>query len=144
MIILDDLLVNLKIISKIPENGRLKLSKNGNVEIQEKHNLQFIQRYINGDSRKKTIENISYIVDSSIDKCNDILNSKYLENNNHSNYVKYNDILNVFHDTFKKCIFGLHNLKITYNTDVTSISKIDILIFKIQIFIKSLDDYFKK
>lgn len=153
MAVIDNLLLNLKIISKIPENGRLKRSELNIMALEEPiTRVTWIKRYLNGDSRSRTILDITNVIDHVIDKCNDILNSKYfvdhgkfnmnssfIDNKIESEYIKQYELLEEIYKELKESIKGLINLKITYYSDDTIISKIDILLSKINYYIIDLE-----
>lgn len=151
MKISDFILLNLKIISKIPENGRIKRTESGVLAIDDSTSFVWLRRFIYGDSRKKAIKDINDIIDSSIDKCSDILNSKYFENDTHDvrdsfilkklddEYTKQYDLLNTIYTDLNDSIKGLINLRTTYHDDIISISKLDIIISKIKNQLVELD-----
>jgi len=144
------LLQNLKIIGKINEGGRIRIT-NGILEID---NTNWIFRFINGDSRTTTISEIKDIISIAIDKCKDIVNSKYFDeyyNNNNeekpsrllnTEFSKKHELLQIIYTELKNSLNGLSNLKSTYNDDMTIISKIEILMKKIENFTIELEKYF--
>ena len=145
MRVMENLFLSLKIISKIPENGRIKRSKSGAISLETKRSGAGIRRFINGDSRKKTLDDINNIVDFAIEKSNDILNAKYYEDYNDNSidnpviknkiqteYQKQYELLEMIQYDLKNSVSGLLNLKTTYQTAATTVSRLDILITKIK------------
>jgi len=143
MNVIDTALLNLKIISKIPENSRIRRD-NELIAIDSGY-LLFLKRFIFGDSREKALSDINIIVDFVIDKCNDIINSRYFKKNHRvkhiedsfiqekldDEYSKQYELLENIYINLKNSIGGLDNLKKTYWDDTTAVSKIDIIISKI-------------
>lgn len=143
--VIETLLLNLKIIGKIPENGRLRRSDQGTLAID---NSFGIFRFMNGDTRKKAINDINEIISFGIEKCNDIINSKYFDEYYKSEqvtkridneYTKNYELLIIIYTELKNCLQGLSNLKITYEDDSTVLSRIDIIISKIENFTIELE-----
>ena len=147
----ETLLQNLKIIGKIQENSKIKIVQNGVLEIDTSIGLM---RYINNDSRLKTISEIKDIIETAIETSKDIVNSKYFElyYNNPDNvtrlinneFSKKHELLQIIYTELKNSLNGLHNLKGTYSEDMTIISKIEILIKKIENFTLELEKYVLK
>lgn len=124
-------LLNLKIISKIPKNGKICKTRNSfGIEIE--HNtipfLSAIKRFYYGDSRYSTIDHINTVINNGFELIEQLKIS-----NNTFNQSKLDSLL--FH--FEKTIIGLNNLKITYINDITTSSKLDILITKIFTYIEN-------
>jgi len=143
--VIETLLLNLKIIGKIPENGRLRRSEQGTLAID--NSFGFF-RFMNGDTRKKAINDINEIISFGIEKCNDIINSKYFDEYYKSEqvtkridneYTKNYELLIIIYSELKNCIQGLSNLKTTYIDDSTVLSRIDIIISKIENFTIELE-----
>lgn len=134
---LDTLLLNLKIISNIKEFDKLSTSNiNNNIYIDSPHLLQSIVRKWNGDSRENTINIINNIVDSIFKISDKLLEEEVnveMEQNSHINFNDNNSI--IFQKiviSLTETISGIQNLKITYIGDISVISKLDIIISKIQ------------
>ena len=152
MKVMENLFLSLKIISKIPENGRVKRSKTGSISLEPKRSIVGVRRFINGDSRKKTLDDINNIVEFAIEKSNDIINAKYYEDYNdnsidnpviknkiQSGYQKQYELLEMIQNDLKNSVSGLLNLKTTYHTDATTVSRLDILITKIKNHVLEID-----
>ncbi len=149
---INELLVNLKITSKIPENGRIKRSEKLIALEDSNVKLFWLKRFISGDSRKKAIDDITEIVSYAIEKCNDIVNSKFFEGHAKINiedsfvsrkmdneYQKHYEILELIYTELKNSMIGLCNLKTTYHNDATIVAKIDILLSRIKNHLKDLE-----
>ncbi len=152
MKVLDNLLLSLKIISKIPENGRVKRSKSGALSLEKKSGFSSFTRFWNRDSRKKCIEDINNLIDFAIERSNDIVNTKYYEeygntgiknplvkNKLEREHQRQYEILDLIQEDLQKSIKGLVNLKTTYQSDATIVSQIDIIITKIRNHLSDID-----
>ena len=62
--IMDKILVDLKVLSKINQNGKLSTSSNS-IHIENDKIYTPIMRYIYGDSRLKTVEKIQELISNS-------------------------------------------------------------------------------
>jgi hypothetical protein len=121
-------LLNLKIISKIPKNGKIAKSESGIIiEYNTIPFLTSLKRYYYGDSRNKAINDINCIINNGIE-----IIEQLKTRHDTINQTKITCLL--FH--IEKCIIGLNNLKITYINDITMSSKLDILITKIYNYIE--------
>jgi hypothetical protein len=145
---LDNLLLELKIISNIKEFDKICIRKN--IEIDAPHLLQSITRKINGDSRDKTISYINDVVMDIFKILDDLLKKEMINENNivssstqlylnKDKYIqKYNfkdETISVYQkisQNLTQSITGLQNLKITYLNDISTTSKLDMLVVKIQ------------
>ncbi|HEY9704295.1 MAG TPA: hypothetical protein V6C58_17720 [Allocoleopsis sp.] len=129
----------MKIISKIPENGRIKRTFSGSIEL-ETETLSGIKRFLMGDSRTKAIEDITSAINSAFEHCELILESTHFNKNltQEKEYSRRLTYLLILHTELKNSINGLRNLKITYQHDVTTVSKLDILITRINNFVEEL------
>ena len=137
-----DLLLNLKIISKIPEHGKIK--RTGNTIALETHIPSYIEgivRFYRGDSRKKGVSDMEDIILSAIEKCEYIINNREFTGCEEIslNFQKQVEILDMIHEELKKCTEGMINFRTTYHNDATVCSKIDILITRIKNYSKFLD-----
>ena len=73
---IDTILVNLKVLSKVGENGKISFSgnsSNNQICINEQNFLTPLYRYISGDSRHKTILIINEIINNAIQISNNML-----------------------------------------------------------------------
>lgn len=74
---LDRVLHDLRILAKIPRNGRIKKSDMGRVTIEENNYLVSVRRYYNQDSRKQAMQDIAAIFNDAFAEVNSILTSRY-------------------------------------------------------------------
>ncbi len=78
--ITDNLLVNLKIISKIVAYNRLRLCNNSSSTIDNPNMMSWLTRWYNGDSRAKTVQFVKSVIGDAITITNDLMNSSYITN----------------------------------------------------------------
>ena len=134
---IDSILLDLKIISQIKENDKLVTSK----ELLEIDNSYFqsIKRYWNNDNRISSIEYIKNTVNRTLEFTDTTLNDTHTDNKNI--FIENNShILQRFLVEMTNAIKGLDNLKLTYNTDITVISAIDIYKEKLNMRIEAIQN----
>ena len=145
---------NLKIISNIKPND--KLVKHGDtIKIDTPYIYQGISRYWNGDSRKDSLSHIEELVINTFTQI-DLIYGNEIEqrtgglsgtNNYYSQGQSYFETentqkLQIFSNELKNVISGLSNLKQTYNTDISICSRIEVVIEKINLRIKKIQELF--
>jgi hypothetical protein len=135
---IDDILLNLKIISKIPENGKIRKKNNGILNLEYSHAiLSNVIRKITGYGRNKTILDIERIINEADDIVDGICHSRFYDLELHPvEYNKKNDYLKSLYIEMINASSGLHNLRMTYKQDVVTSSRIDLIIERIKIFIR--------
>ncbi len=122
------ILSNLTLLSKVQKYDKLIIKKRTNksdinFEIQiDNSYLPSIKRFLYGNDRDKTIEYLNKLINYGIEK--------YNEEKKNDNKIAMNKIASLLESSK----LGLSNLKITYNTDQSITSKIDIIIDTIDVF----------
>jgi hypothetical protein len=142
--ITDNLLVNLKIISKIVPYNRLKLCNNSSSTIDNPNALSWLTRWYNGDSRAKTVQFVKSVIGDSITITNDLMNSTYVSNMlsselktkvktsyEETEFIKTINALHLIQEEMTSCKGGLKNLQQTYETDVQIVSQLEVQMNKI-------------
>jgi len=135
---------NLKIISNIKEYDKLIIN-NKQIDIDNPSYLQFMRRWWNGRNRLNTLlylkdyvyKDAFLLIDNTLQ--NEIkkkTNQHFFEHSNHN-------ILQKFLIELKNSIRGLQNLKITYNSDVSFKSQLDIIIEEIEFRIEKIKESLK-
>ena len=141
----DSLYINLKILSQIPENCKIYQVKDGTISFYSGGNRYFqgIARYFKGESRGKTMDIITYIIDTAISVSKSISESKLFYRgkidlaDSFINDKMTRETTGIFLDLqnlsqgLKESINGLKNLKKTYHKDSTVSCRIDVLIKRI-------------
>ena len=137
----DKLLVNLKILSKIPKNGRVRKSSNGVVSLETSSWCYYpsVYRTLNGDGRSQTVDEINSIVSECIAVINSLFDSKFLYpsqadsllHNESLEYTKRLELLDLLLQEINASRIGISNLKFTYKNDHNIESNIDVILMKI-------------
>ena len=112
----DDVILNLKILSKIKEKEKLIIS-NKLFNIDKRYG-QFIVRYLNDDNRQDTLKHLNLILLHAF---------KIIDDRKYNNEQKKSLV-----EDLKKGISGLSCLKFTYKDDEVLCSQLDLLISKIK------------
>ena len=149
---LDNVLLNLKIISNIKENDKISTAYD-TIVIDSNDLLQGTRRLVyTGDSREKSISIIDNLVKRILELTDDLFEKTELakhevriniEKPTYQSYVDNTRERSPFVDepiaTFQNvtvhlttAIQGLQNLKITYLGDATTTSKLDLILGKMQ------------
>ena len=104
----DEIIVNLKIISKIEKGDRLTTTTSFlNIE-QTSLIPQCVRRWKQGEGRNETIRKINIVINNAL--------------------LSKTDINDYLYD----CITGITNLQDTYSTDLQTCSRLDTIIDKIK------------
>lgn len=147
-----DILVNLKIISSIPENGRIKRT-NAGIRLEKipeniLHLHYTLFRTINGDSRNTAIEDIKRIIHCSIERLKEMENSLFFYSAQVSEQVFLNKLIkeeihsieyniSVLREELEKATIGIKNLRHTYKDDSGVICSVDAILSDIERYLKS-------
>jgi hypothetical protein len=136
----DKIILDLQILSNIKKDDKLRI--NGEqIEIDQPRILQGVIRKLYGEGRNETVKKLEVIVDNVLTYTNLLLDdeakkNKYILLNDNQNNNNFTDNVSIiFQDLtihLTKTITGLQNLKLTYISDVSITSRIDLLISKIQ------------
>lgn len=126
----DNILLNLKIISQIKEYEKLN-TYNDELSIDQTYFQYFTRKYYN-NNRINTITMIEEIVDEALNITDDTLNFD-INYKSKSNVLdeEPSQLLHRFVLEMTNATKGLDNLKKTYKDDVSILSKLDLLIEKL-------------
>lgn len=136
--IIDNLLLNLEIISRIKENDKLS-NQDKIIEIDTRVG-QFFRRWFTGDSRNRSLSRIEEIVELTIDVTRQLLEDEYDDSNKvfdekekliRSFETNKSEYFQKFSKNMADAIHGLNNLKKTYENDEAIKSRIDLVIEKL-------------
>jgi len=137
---LNDLILDLKIISKIKPNNKLLITNN-KLLIDDSYMLNGLIRYYKNQNRENTIEYIQNLNKNLEDEINKIILNKDVEDNilkdNPSNIL-----VNLSHD-LTQAVNGLKNLILTYNSDNFLVSKIEMIIYNFELKIRKICEILK-
>lgn len=142
----DKTLLNLKIISQIKPNTKIRTLKEGTVDIENITKFTSLRRYFTNENREKNIEYIDSVIEDTIQKCNNITSSRIFSKTSikdlQSSFIiskldtEYNNqykILQMIYEDLLLVPDSLKNLKQVYINDKKTCSKIDIIIQKVSI-----------
>ncbi len=147
-------LSNLKILSRIKANNKLYF-KDGQFHI-DNAKTQSISRWWTAESRQKTIQELESFIQRLFQTIDSIYNR---ENNTSGNLISNNyyessssevvfkeansTVLIQFSNEISNAITGLANLKTTYSKDITTLSSLEIIIEKLSIRMKKIQNILK-
>ena len=133
----DKTLLNLKIISQIKPNTKIKQLREGTVDIENITKYTAIKRFISNENREKNIKYIDDIIEDVIQKCNNITSSRIFSKSSlkdlQSSFIiskldtEYNNqykILEMIYNDLVLVPDSLKNLKQVYITDKKTCSKL--------------------
>ena len=123
--LLDNTLINLKMISEIQENDKSYIEDNL-LRIDKPMLFQGFTRWYNNYTRTATMDFLDIIIENVHKIIENILTSK-----NNSFNQEYQNILQKFLIEINGSVKGLGNLKKTYVDDVFVKSKLDVIIDKL-------------
>ena len=75
---LDKVLINLKVLSKVCERGKISTIGGSNIALESDKSYTPLLRYLNGDSRKKTVDTIQDVVSNATEISNSMLQHGYV------------------------------------------------------------------
>ena len=138
---IEDILLNMKIISEINEHDKL-LTNNECLEIDTRY-FQSLQRWWNEDGRDNTLIKLDEIIKMLFIYIDQNYNSN--DNNNITKNFKEGKthLFQRIHRSLSNSVKGLENLKLTYKDDIKTISKVDLLIEKINIKVERMSQRIK-
>lgn len=137
MSLLDKLLINLKIISKIQENGKLNTTSPGQISLEEQNMFSSFFRTLSGDSREKTIAFLNQLVDEVAVESDNIIRSPYFDEFDETDVYQMNEHQSSVNDLrdlsagLQNSKNGIVNLHATYKSDANASSRIEQIIRKI-------------
>jgi hypothetical protein len=140
---LQNILINLNILSKIKPYDKIYINKDNLITIEYNTIFQGFFRFIYNNGREKNINNLNAFYNSVFDIVDDILNSHYLQFQNildkeNDDFIKVFTNLKKIYFYLESSLEGLNNLRKTYQTDIVSDSKIEIIINNIDIYLTKM------
>lgn len=150
--ILDSIIIDLKVIQKVPPKGRLCTTSHGQLKLEIEGNYATLKRTINGDSRKKLVDRLKTLTSGITEISDNIISSLYLSRHyerDRLNMWQINENSKKCHQLRKlsrelgECGPGLVNLKNTYEDDVRRIAELDQIQDKFSEQIKKIDNALK-
>ena len=138
-VLIDKILIDLRIIAKLPESGRISTTTKDPITVELNNNYQGIKRWLWGDSRELTYKALKNLVDNIIDISDNIMQSKFMnldsaKENSHHEYTEHKrcfEQLRTLANEIDNSLKGFGNLHATYKDDPTIASKLEVLITKL-------------
>lgn len=135
---MDQTLKDLKILARIPHNGRIRTSISGDIELEPESALNPVTRKLSSDSRRKALRDIQRIIKQAFEHADGILRSKYLNVYDITDKPTDTDIdqhqeecrrLRYLGNEMTRCIIGLNNLKgTTYKDDASFGAEVELIV----------------
>ena len=135
---MDQTLKDLKIIAKVQQNGRIRTSNRGDIELEAESALSALTRTLSKDSRNKAFRDIQRVMRQAFEHADGILKSKYMNIYDLVSRPSDADIdqhqeecrkLRYLGNELTKSILGLKNLmNTTYKDDASFGADIEIVI----------------
>lgn len=129
-------ILNLKIISSLNKDDKLSIN-NEEISIESNDFSQAIRRWWNSQSRTQSLDQIENVINDSFNITDVIFEEEStnyeVKDENESFKEENSSVLQRYLIELKGVNRGLDNLKLTYNDDVTIISRINILQERINI-----------
>lgn len=143
---LNKLLVDLKVIGRIEENGRVSTTGRHSITLESDSALQALWRMLYGDSRERAVETITQVVSGVIDISASLLESPHLldSDEERSDYAAQTreKLVLALHNTSKDmhaAMRGISNLSRTYQADPVMTAKLEQLIGDIEHHVQKID-----
>jgi hypothetical protein len=140
---LQNILINLNILSKIKPYDKIYINKDNLITIETNTILQGLVRFIYNNGREKNINNLNTFYSDLFNLIDDILNSHYLHIANiidieNDEFIRIYTNLTKINFYLKASLSGLNNLRKTYSNDIVSDSKLEIIINNIDIYLTKI------
>lgn len=143
---IQNILINLNILSKIKPYDKIYMNKDNLITIEYNSILQGIFRFLYSNSREKNLTNLLTFYQTVYSIIDELLNSQYLNNSSIKNFInldndEFNKVFNnlqKIHDYLDLSLIGIKNLKKTYNSDIVTDSKLDIIIANSELYISKI------
>lgn len=144
---LQTVLINLNILSKIKPYDKIYINKDNVITIEYNSIFQGVYRFFYNNSREKNLTNLVIFYQNVYNTIDDLLYSKYLDIEHIENYIKndnddYNKVINNLNKLEKYLslsLIGIQNLKKTYQNDIVTDSKLDIIINNSDLYINKIN-----
>lgn len=146
--ILDNIIIDLKVIQRVPPKGRLCTTSHGHLKLEVDGNYAKIKRTINGDSRNRLINRLKSLTSGITEISDNIISSLYFTRHyegDRMNMFQLNENTKKCHQLRKlgkelgECDNGLCNLKNTYGKDVRINAELEQIADKFKEQIKKID-----
>ena len=147
--LLDQFLINLKVVSKLETNEKITINNDSNITILKTGVLQTVTRYVKGDTRDLSIDIINQIIYNIFELSNNIiefyemkielLGYKREKKIPKKLIEKYSNLI-LIKQELENSLNGINNLFNTYAHDPRTSSRIDYIKETINSYINKLDE----
>jgi hypothetical protein len=128
---MNDLLLSLRVVSKIQANERLGQRVDGILTIEPSNRLLCrLHRYLRGDSRAQSMRELDRIIRHAHEKASDLMNSRFLDDGKYAHAICTQ--LSMLKDNLLEAMSGMRALQQTYSDDANVVACIDQLISRTQ------------
>lgn len=141
---LNKLLIDLKVIGRIEENGRISTTGRNLISLEQDGVFQALWRTLWGESRERAIEAITQVISGVIDLSSQLLESSVLQEAPTDDYQAQSrdkiilSLSNVSKD-MHAATRGISNLARTYGSDAVMTAKLEQLIGDIDVHVRKID-----
>jgi hypothetical protein len=122
----DCLLSNLKIIGHITHNGRLKRLSQGRLRMEDDNAFVPFRRFLTSESRRQTLQDLNHVMAEALMEV-----SKLRNDEREQEWEGRTTRLAILCRELKSAQRGLANLRGTYQTDLSIVVGLDLLMEKI-------------
>ena len=129
----EEVIINLKLISEIQINDKLRIYGN-NIDIDSRY-IKSIMRIFYGDGRANTVKFINMLINYAIKYSNNLIQIINSENNENPELKHNKHQLNVLTTSLNTSLNGLNKIKITYQNDNVFIANIELISDKIRVIV---------
>lgn len=149
-------LLNLKILTQIRPNTKIRQVRDGILDVEEINFFSSLKRFRDGENRNKNLDDINNVIESVIEKCNSITNSRlfskkaiaklsdsFILNQLDNDYNNQYKLLELIYNDIYQIPQSLQNLKKVYDNDKKICSKIDLLCNKVFMYSNTLETKLK-
>ena len=133
---LDKVLINLKVLSKVCEKGKISTIGGSNIALESDKSYTPLLRYLNGDSRKKTVDTIQDVVSNATEISNSMLQHSCMSLYDRkeqptsfeiNEYNKQFQQLKNLSSEMQNSLKGLSNLRVTYSSDANIVAQLEVI-----------------
>jgi hypothetical protein len=133
---IDILIANMKVLSSVPNGGRLAVRR-GQLSVDTTVHGQFLARFWHGDSRESTLQHVKNTVAGVVRASEGIMASTSGRNRT------WKDMWTLRHlsSEMQRAEFGLRNLRTTYTDDAGTIASLQVISERLQAHRETIDRF---
>ena len=149
--LLDDLIINLEILEKVPQGGKVTKSKDDILIQQEGQSLiTSLLRSFYGDSRHTTVTALNKLIEHCHEMSQLMMDSHYLipkstpTHHDHQQFKRLISDLTNLSNHLKRSINGIRNLAVTYKGEAEMVSRLNNIETKINGLVETIEERVEK